>query len=79
MTDRPDTDRETAAWDEFEPPDSTQDRITNTSSPTGPAPQRAPSRDDDEAGQSFGQQPQWEPERSSRLRGATIRATAAGR
>ena len=45
MTDRPDTDRETAAWDDFDPPDSPQD--ANTNSPTGPVPQRTPSRDDD--------------------------------
>ena len=30
MTDRPDTDRDTpAAWDDFDPPDSTQDWPTN--------------------------------------------------
>ena len=63
MTDRPDTDRDTpAAWDDFDPPDSTQDWITNTNSPTEPVPQRAPSRDDD-SGQPFTRQ-RWEPDDS---------------
>jgi MinD-like ATPase involved in chromosome partitioning or flagellar assembly len=53
VTDRPNAERDTGAWDDFEPPDSTRDGITNTSPPTGPAPQRAPSRDDDEAGQPW--------------------------
>ena len=60
MTDRPNAERDTGAWDDFEPPDSTQDGITNTSPPTVPAPQRAPSRDDDEAGQPSARHPHWQ-------------------
>jgi hypothetical protein len=75
VTDRPDTDSDTAAWDDSDPPDSTQDWFTNTTLPTEAAPQRAPSRDDDEAGQPFTRQ-RWEPDQSVRST-ATIRATAA--
>jgi MinD-like ATPase involved in chromosome partitioning or flagellar assembly len=46
MTDRQDAQSETAAWDDFDPLDSTLDWITTTSPPSGPPPQRAPSRDD---------------------------------
>ena len=61
MTDRPDAERGTAAWDDFDPPDSTLDWITNTNSPTGPAPQRTPRSDDE---QPFARQ-RWEPDHSS--------------
>jgi MinD-like ATPase involved in chromosome partitioning or flagellar assembly len=64
VTDRPDTDSDTAAWDDSDPPDSTQDWFTNTTLPTEAAPQRAPSRDDDEAGQPFTRQ-RWEPDPSN--------------
>jgi MinD-like ATPase involved in chromosome partitioning or flagellar assembly len=56
VTDRPDPERDTTAWDDFDRPnESTVDWHTSTSSPTGPAPQHTPSRDD--AGQPFAKQP----------------------
>jgi MinD-like ATPase involved in chromosome partitioning or flagellar assembly len=67
VTDRPDAERDTAAWDDFDPPDSTLDWIANASPPTRPAPQQAPNRDDDEAGQPFAKQPQWESDPSRTL------------
>jgi hypothetical protein len=78
VTDRPDAEHDTAAWDDFDPPDSTLDWITNASPPSGPAPQRAPNRDDDEAGQPFARQPQWESDPSWTLfsdRSSPSRAT----
>src|SRR5262249_20276706 len=45
VTDRPDTKRDTATRDDLDPPDSTVDRVTSTSPPTGPVRQRGPGRD----------------------------------
>jgi hypothetical protein len=64
MTDRPAPERDTAAWGDFDPPDSTQDWIANTRPPTGPSPQR-----DNEAGQPFSRQPLWESDPSRTLFG----------
>src|SRR5436305_779589 len=67
VTDRPDAERDTAAWDDFDSPDSTADWMTNASLPPRPAPQRAPSRQGDDARQPSAKQTPWEPDPSRNL------------
>jgi hypothetical protein len=68
MTDRPDAQSDTAAWDDFDPVDSTLDWVTNTSPPSGLPPQRGPSRGN-EAGQPSARPPQREADSSRTLFG----------
>jgi len=63
VIDRPDAERDTAAWDHFDPPSSARDWTTP---PPEPAPQRPPSRDDPEE-QPSAPKPGWESDQSRTL------------